>query len=74
MRGHGGMVVGLDKLVALSNRGYVSDWYQVGEMALYVSRGTYLWKGYPIRLGVPSEITCIGFSRGIPGDTAPARD
>lgn len=71
---HGGMVVGLDKLVALSNRGYVSDWYQVGEMALYVSRGTYLWKGYPIRLGVPSEITCIGFSRGIPGDPAPARD
>ena len=71
---HGGMVVGLDKLVALSNHGFVSDWYDIGGMGLYVSRGTYLWKGYPIRLGVPSEITSIHFSRGIPCEPAPVRD
>lgn len=56
---HGGMVVGLDRLVARANRGFVADLYQVGRMRLYVSRGTYLWKGYPVRLGVPSEITSI---------------
>ena len=71
---HGGMVVGLDRLVALSNHGFVSGWYFIGDMWLYVSRGTYLWKGYPIRLGVPSEITSIHFSRGIPCDPAPVRD
>ncbi|MBQ6352117.1 MAG: metallophosphoesterase [Lentisphaeria bacterium] len=61
---HGGMVVGLDRLVARANLGYVAGWYRVGRMSLYVSPGTYLWKGYPIRLGVPSEITCIDFSLG----------
>ena len=31
--------------------------YSVGDMQLYVSNGTGLWMGFPIRLGVPSEIT-----------------
>ena len=60
---HGGMVKGLDRLVARANGGYVADKYRVGGMTLYVSRGTYLWKGYPIRLGVPSEITLITLRR-----------
>ena len=60
---HGGMVVGLDRLVARSNGGYVADKYQVSGMTLYVSRGTYLWKGYPVRLGVPSEITLVTLRR-----------
>ncbi|QXT36006.1 metallophosphoesterase [Sphingomonas sanguinis] len=54
---HGGMIVGLDRLVAKGNDGYVSGRYAVGGMTLYVSNGTGLWPGFALRLGVPSEIT-----------------
>jgi len=54
---HGGMIVGLDRLVARGNAGFVSSRYAVGDMTLYVSNGTGLWPGFAIRLGVPSEIT-----------------
>lgn len=60
---HGGMIVGLDRVIALMNSGFVSDRYRVGGMDLYVSRGTSLWKGFPVRLGVPAEITCITLRR-----------
>lgn len=56
---HGGMVRGLDALIAVSNNGYVAGAYQVGKMLLYVSRGTNLWSGMLVRLGVPAEITLI---------------
>lgn len=56
---HGGMIVGLDRLVARSNAGFVSGQYEVGGMTLYVSNGTGLWPGFALRLGVPSEITRI---------------
>ena len=59
---HGGMIVGLDGIIALLNHGFVSGEYRVEgekEMRLYVSRGTSLWKGFPVRLGVPAEITCL---------------
>lgn len=39
---HGGMVVGLDRLLAVANEGYVSGSYQVGDMHLYVSNGAAL--------------------------------
>lgn len=32
---------------------------QVWRLTLYVSNGTALWNGFPIRLGVPPEITEI---------------
>lgn len=54
---HGGMIVGLAQIAANANEGYVSREYSVGRMKLYVSNGTGLWMGFPIRLGVPSEIT-----------------
>lgn len=54
---HGGMVRGIDLLVARENDGFVSGLYQAGAMRLYVSNGTGLWNGFPIRLGVPPEIT-----------------
>lgn len=54
---HGGMVLGLDRLIARFNGGFVRGWYQVGPMKLYVSPGTLLWNGFALRLGVPSEIT-----------------
>jgi len=57
------MIVGLDRLIALLNSGFVSGGYDVDGMKLYVSRGTSLWKGFPVRLGVPSEITCITLRR-----------
>jgi predicted MPP superfamily phosphohydrolase len=54
---HGGMLLGLDRLVARANAGFVSGRYELGEMTLYVSNGTGLWPGFALRLGVPSEIT-----------------
>ena len=54
---HGGMIRGLDRLVARSNAGFVSGAYAVGDMTLYVSNGTGLWPGFAIRLGGPSELT-----------------
>ncbi|WP_312454783.1 metallophosphoesterase [Pseudescherichia sp.] len=54
---HGGMIRGLDLLVGPANNGFVSGRYQVGNMTLYVSNGTGLWNGFPLRLGHPSEIT-----------------
>ncbi|TXC72854.1 metallophosphoesterase [Sphingomonas ginsenosidivorax] len=56
---HGGMIVGLDRLVARGNAGYVSGRYAVGGMTLYVSNGTGLWPGFALRLGRPSEMTRI---------------
>lgn len=56
---HGGQILGPHLLTQLANEGYVSGKYQVGAMSLYVSNGTGLWPGFPIRLGRPSEITQI---------------
>ena len=56
---HGGMVLGLDRLVARGNGGDVSGAYDVDGMTLYVSNGTGLWPGFALRLGRPSELTRI---------------
>jgi predicted MPP superfamily phosphohydrolase len=56
---HGGMVIGLDRLVANANNGFVSGFYQVGPMQLYVNNGTALWPGFALRLGRPAELTRI---------------
>ena len=56
---HGGMVRGLDALIARFNEGFVSGLYDVDGMHLYVSNGTALWPGFALRLGVPSELTRI---------------
>jgi predicted MPP superfamily phosphohydrolase len=56
---HGGMVLGLDRLVARGNSGFVSGQYRVGGMTLYVNNGTGLWPGFALRLGRPSELTVI---------------
>lgn len=54
---HGGMIRGFDLIVKQANGGVVSGRYDMGGMTLYVSNGTGLWNGFPVRLGVPSEIT-----------------
>ena len=56
---HGGMIVGLDRLVARGNAGFVSGMYEVAGMTLYVNNGTGLWPGFALRLGRPSELTRI---------------
>lgn len=60
---HGGLIVGLDRLFALANEGFVSGLYDVDGMALYVNNGTALWPGLALRLGKPSELTRITLRR-----------
>ncbi len=60
---HGGMLFGLDRIVARANNGFVSGLYHVGAMQLYVNNGTGLWPGFALRLGVPAELTRITLRR-----------
>lgn len=60
---HGGMILGLDRVIALANAGFVSGFYTVDGMQLYVNNGTALWPGFAIRLGRPSELTRITLRR-----------
>ncbi|CAN5170404.1 metallophosphoesterase [soil metagenome] len=60
---HGGMVIGLDRLAAGANAGYVSGRYEIDGMTLYVNNGTGLWPGFALRLGRPSELTRITLRR-----------
>ncbi len=75
---HGGMSVGLDRLVARANAGFVSGRNAVGGMTLYVSNGTALWPGFALRFGRRSELTRVTL-RGARGSeqsptSAPASD
>ncbi|HBS2779248.1 metallophosphoesterase [Klebsiella pneumoniae] len=56
---HGGMVYGFDKFIASANNGFVSGLYDIGQMSLYISNGTGIWNGFPLRLGKLSEITVL---------------
>lgn len=57
---HGGMIIGMDKLlIAPSNNGVVRGEYDIDGMKLYISAGASLWSGFPMRLGIPPEITII---------------
>ncbi|SOE18822.1 hypothetical protein SAMN05877838_3765 [Hoeflea halophila] len=60
---HGGMIRGMDRLMARPNNGFVSGLYQVGPMQLYVNNGTALWPGFALRLGRPAELTRITLRR-----------
>jgi predicted MPP superfamily phosphohydrolase len=56
---HGGLILGIDRLAARANAGFVSGHYEVDGMTLYVNNGTALWPGFALRLGRPSELTRI---------------
>ena len=56
---HGGMIYGLDRIVALFNKNFVSGAYHIGNMVLFISNGTGIWNGFPLRLGHSSEIVII---------------
>lgn len=70
---HGGMIVGIDRIVAAFNKGFVSGAYDVGRMKLEVSNGSGIWNGFPIRLGVPPEILLLTLRRAEPAEPAEAR-
>ncbi len=61
---HGGMVLGLARVIAKYNGGFVNGWYGVDGMKLFVSPGTGIWNGFLTRLGVPSELTVLTLRRG----------
>ena len=56
---HGGAVLGLDRFVARANEGHVRGLYREHGLSLYVNSGTGQWAGFPTRLGVSPEITCL---------------
>ena len=56
---HGGQIIGLHLLSKYANNGFIYGTYDLGTMQLYVSKGTGLWNGFPVRIGIPSEITEI---------------
>ena len=58
------MIKGMHWLVARFNNGFVSGFYDVDGMQLYVNNGTALWNGFALRIGVPSELTVITLRRG----------
>lgn len=61
---HGGQLLGANLLVSHFNDGFLSGLYRRGRTLLYVSPGTGLWEGFPLRLFVPSEITEITLRQG----------
>lgn len=54
---HGGQMLGLDQIVAARNDGFLRGLYELEAMRLFVSPGAGLWAGFPVRLGVPAEIS-----------------
>ena len=54
---HGGQMLGFDQIVAARNDGFVRGLYDVDAMRLFVGPGVGLWAGFPVRLGVPAEIS-----------------
>ena len=54
------MIIGMDELlIAPVNGGVVRGEYDIDNMKLYISSGASLWSGFPLRFGVPPEITVI---------------
>jgi len=63
---HGGQVFLLAWPAQRRNGGYLPGWYEAGSRQVYVSTGAGLWNGFPIRLGVPSEIAHLKLRAGSP--------
>lgn len=52
---HGGLIIGLDQIVAKINEGFLSGHYRINNTDLIVSNGIAVWSGYSMRIGVPNE-------------------
>ena len=55
---------GVNQIVGWFNDGFLAGTYHAGRTLLYVSPGSGLWTGFPLRLFVPSEITEITLRSG----------
>ena len=53
---HGGQLFALTEVVAILNATFVRGWYALKRAKLYVHSGSGVWNGFPVRVGVPSEI------------------
>lgn len=60
---HGGQLFALTELVAILNATFVRGWYALKHARLYVHSGSGVWNGFPVRVGVPSEIAVFTLSR-----------
>lgn len=67
---HGGMLLGMDRIVAAFNHGYVRGLYGDAISRLHVSSGSGLWGGFPYRLGIPGEVVLLVL-RTAPGGGLP---
>lgn len=56
---HGAPVWGTGWLIGMMNEGHSAGLYRENGLALYVTSGAGQWVGFPMRLGVPSEIAEI---------------
>lgn len=56
---HGAPLWGTGPLIAAMNEGHAAGFYREGALSLYVTPGAGQWVGFPIRLGVSSEIALL---------------
>lgn len=56
---HGGHAPGVRQIIAHFNNGLAQGLHRINNMQLYISNGTSLWSGFPLRLFTPAEITHI---------------
>lgn len=61
---HGGTVLPLQSFIASLNSGFVLGQYLVDKTRLFVTSGSGIWSGVPLRLGVPAEIAVLTLTAG----------
>lgn len=60
---HGGQFWPISPIIAASNAGFVRGAYMHGKSVVFVHSGTGLWRGFPLRLMTPSEVTLMTIER-----------
>lgn len=60
---HGGQFWLISPVIAASNAGFVRGVYTQGKSVVFVHSGTGLWRGFPLRLMTPSEVTLMTIER-----------
>ena len=63
---HGGQAPGIAFVTERLNAGLLKGLYNIpaaetgaGNLRLYINQGTYLWNGFPLRIGTTGEVTLI---------------
>ena len=60
---HGGMIPVLKQIVALTNGGYVSGYYEHKGKKMITGNGTILWAGFYARINDPAEIVVVDLKK-----------